>query len=97
MPNALSLLAGLLVKTGIALLVLNEVRGFVLAVPILYGMYEAGGTLMTVWVGICSLAGIAVSVAVPLFVARKLKLAELRRQRSRTLQPCSASWQGGAG
>lgn len=70
-------LAGLVVKAGLALLVANEVRGFVLAAPILYGMYEAGGTIMAVWLGVCSLAGIAVTVVGPLFVARKLKLARL--------------------
>ena len=52
----------------------NEVRGLVLAAPILYGMYQAGGTLMAIWLGICSLAGIALTVVGPLFVARKLKL-----------------------
>jgi hypothetical protein len=67
-------LAGLLVKAGLALLVLNEVRGLILAAPVLYGMYLAGGTLMAIWLGICSLAGIALSIVVPLFVARKLKL-----------------------
>ena len=67
-------LAGLLVKAGVALLVANEVRGLVLAAPVLYGMYQAGGTLMAVWLGICSLAGITLSVVGPLFVARKLKL-----------------------
>ena len=67
-------LAGLLVKAGLALLVVNEVRGFVLAAPVLYGMYQAGGTLMAIWIGICSLAGIALSVIAPWFVARKLKL-----------------------
>ena len=56
------------------MLVANEVRGFVLAAPILYGMYQAGGTLMAIWLGICSLAGIALTVVGPLFVARKLKL-----------------------
>ena len=75
MPSVLSFLAGLFVKTGIALLVINEVRGLILAVPILYGMYEAGGTIMAMWVGICSLGGIALSVIVPIFVARKLNLA----------------------
>ena len=34
---------------------LNELRGVVLAVPMLYGMYQAGGTLMAIWLGICSL------------------------------------------
>ena len=65
---------GLILKAGIALLVANEVRGLVLAAPVLYGMYEAGGTLMAVWIGICSLAGIGLSVVVPLFLAKKLKL-----------------------
>jgi len=37
-------------------------------------MYEAGGTVMAVWLGVCSLAGIALSVMVPMFIARKFKL-----------------------
>lgn len=64
----------LLVKAGLAALVANEVRGLILAGPVLYAMYEAGGTAMAIWLGFCSLAGIALSVAAPLFVARKLKL-----------------------
>lgn len=64
----------LLVKAGLAALVANEVRGIVLAGPVLYAMYQAGGTAMAIWLGFCSLAGIALSVIVPLFVARKLKL-----------------------
>ena len=64
----------LLVKAGLAVFVANEVRGLVLAGPVLYGMYEAGGTAMAMWLAFCSLAGIAVSVFGPLFVARKFKL-----------------------
>ena len=64
----------LLVKSGLAALVANEIRGLILAGPVLYGLYQAGGTAMAVWVAFCSLAGIALSVFVPLFVARKLKL-----------------------
>ena len=64
----------LLVKAGLGLLVANEVRGLILAGPVLYGMYEAGGTAMALWLGFCSLAGIALTVFGPLFVARKLKL-----------------------
>jgi hypothetical protein len=64
----------LLVKLGFAALVANEVRGLILAGPVLFGMYQAGGTAMAMWVGFCSLAGIALSVIGPLFVARKLKL-----------------------
>ena len=74
MDMSISTLVGLLVKAGLGLLVVNEVRGFVLAAPILYGMYQAGGTLMAIWLGICSLTGIALTVVGPLFVARKLKL-----------------------
>ena len=64
----------LLVKAGLAALVANEVRGLILAGPVIYGMYQAGGTAMAIWLGFCSLAGIAISVVAPLFVARKLKL-----------------------
>ena len=78
MAEIFSALSGLLVKLGIAALVANEVRGFILAAPVLYGMYEAGGTAMALWLGVCSLAGIALSVAAPVFVARKLKLLPSR-------------------
>ena len=64
----------LLVKAGLAALVANEVRGLILAGPVLYGIYEAGGTAMAIWLAFCSLAGIAISVLGPLFVARKFKL-----------------------
>ena len=60
----------LLVKAGLAALVVNEVRGLILAGPVLYGLYEAGGTAMAVWVAFCSLAGIAVSV----FAIRREKI-----------------------
>ena len=64
----------LLIRAGLGLLVANEVRGVILAGPVLYGMYEAGGTAMAIWLALCSLAGIALSVIGPLFVARKFKL-----------------------
>jgi hypothetical protein len=64
----------LLVKAGLGALVVNELRGLILAGPVLYGMFAAGGTAMAIWVAFCSLAGIALSVFAPLFVARKLKL-----------------------
>ncbi len=50
----------------------NEIRGLILSAPVLYGLYLSGGTLMAVWIAFCSLAGIALSVAVPLFLAKKL-------------------------
>jgi hypothetical protein len=35
-------------------------------------MYQSGGTLMALWVGFCSLAGIALSVIVPALIARRV-------------------------
>ena len=67
-----TVVAGLL-KIGAVVLVLNEVRGIVLAVPVLWGMYEAGGTWMAIWLGFSSLAGIVLSVAIPAYAATKLK------------------------
>jgi hypothetical protein len=64
----------LFVKAGLAALVANEVRGLILAGPVLYAMYQAGGTAMAIWLAFCSLAGIAISVLGPLFVAKKFKL-----------------------
>ena len=81
MTESLSILGALLVKAGIVALVINEVRGFVLAAPVLYGMYLAGGTWMALWLGFCSLAGIALSVVAPLFLARKFKLIPVRAPR----------------
>lgn len=71
----LSTFLGLFLKAGAVLLVVNEIRGLVLAAPVLCGMYQAGGSLMALWIGFCSLAGIAVSVIVPVFAAKKLKKA----------------------
>jgi hypothetical protein len=34
--------------------------------------------MMALWLGFCSLAGIFLSVAAPLFVAKKLKLIPIR-------------------
>ena len=68
------LIVRLLVKAGLGALLANEVRGLILAGPVLYGMYQAGGTAMAAWLAFCSLAGIALSVFAPLFVARKFKL-----------------------
>ena len=64
----------LIAKAGLGVLVANEVRGLILAGPVLYAMYEAGGTAMAIWMATCSLAGVAISVVGPLFVARKFKL-----------------------
>ena len=74
MTETLSVIAAPLLSAGIVVLVANEIRGAVLAAPVLYGMYEAGGAPMAVWLGVCSLAGIAISVVAPLFIAKYLRL-----------------------
>jgi hypothetical protein len=74
MTEFLSMLGAALLKVGFVALVVNEVRGLVLAAPVLYGMYLAGGTWMALWLGFCSLAGIAISVAGPLLLARRFNL-----------------------
>lgn len=66
-------------KSVIVAFAANEVRGLILAGPVLYGMYQAGGTLMAIWLGFCSLGGIALSVLVPIFVERRFKLRERLR------------------
>jgi hypothetical protein len=81
MAEFLSMVGGMLVKAGIVALVFNEVRGFVLAAPVLYGMYVAGGTWMALWLGFCSLAGIALSVLAPLYAVRKFNLIPARAKR----------------
>ena len=84
MSATLATLADLFLKSAFVMFVLNEVRGIVLAVPVLYGMYQAGGTLMAIWLGICSLAGIALSVVVPIFAERRFGL--MRRLRAAAAQ-----------
>ena len=73
MDMSLSEALGMLLKCGAILLVFNEIRGLVLAAPVIYGIYQAGGSLMAIWIGLCSLGGIALSVIVPLLAAKKLR------------------------
>lgn len=63
----------MLLRSVVVLLALNEIRGLVLAAPVFYAMYEAGGSWMAIWLGISSLGGIALSVIIPLFAAKKLE------------------------
>lgn len=69
----LSVVVELVARAGAVLLVANEVRGLVLTAPVFYGLYAAGGTAMAAWLAFCSLGGIALSVVVPLFVARRIQ------------------------
>lgn len=75
MTEYLSTLVAMVMRIGAVAFVANEVRGLILAGPVLYGMYQAGGTLMAIWTAVCSLAGIAISVLVPVVAARRLKPA----------------------
>ncbi len=83
MSELLQTLAGPLLKSVAVLLVFNEIRGVVLAAPVLYALYLSGGTLMALWLAFCSLAGIVLSVVVPLFVSRKFQLKAAVAARSR--------------
>lgn len=73
MNEILSLLAGALLKAAGIMLAVNEIRGLILAAPVLYAMYEAGGTAMAIWIGLCSLGGIVLTVIVPVLMLRRLE------------------------
>lgn len=73
MSATLSTLLAAFLKVGWVVLIFNEVRDAVMAVPVLYAMFMAGGLWMALWVGFCSLAGIALSVVVPLIAAEKIQ------------------------
>ena len=72
LPFANSRLIRNLLRAGALLLVLNEIRGLILAAPVLYAIYHTGGTATAIWLGICSLGGIALSVVVPALALKKL-------------------------
>lgn len=73
MSATLNLLLAAFLKIGIVAFVLNEVRGLILAAPVLYGLYLSGGTPMAIWLAVCSLGGIALSVIVPMFALRRFE------------------------
>src|SRR5512140_503947 len=50
-------------RVAIAAHVMNELRGGALAVPVLLAMYRSGGAWMAIWLGICSIVGIAITVS----------------------------------
>ncbi len=79
----MSICAAMLLKVGFVLFAANEIRGAILAGPVLYGIYQSGGTLVAIWLGVCSLGGIALSVIVPLVVARKVKRYSAARAAAR--------------
>ena len=60
-----------LLALGWLALVANEIRGLIMAAPVIYGLWLSGGTLMAWWIAICSLGGIALSVIVPVWAWKK--------------------------
>ena len=91
MSATLSTLLAAFLKVGWIALIFNEVRGAILAVPVLYGMYQAGGSWMAIWVGFCSLVGIAISVIVPLIAAKKLQKFADEKVFKKEAQPVLAN------
>jgi hypothetical protein len=75
MTGSLSALLSHCLRAGAVLFLFNEIRGFILAAPVLYAIYEEGGSLTALWIGFCSLGGIALSVAVPMIAAKRLRQA----------------------
>jgi hypothetical protein len=72
MPTSASKLLRPVVRISAVLIAVNEIRGTVLAAPILFAMYESGGPWMALWLGFCALSGLALSVVLPSLVLRKL-------------------------
>lgn len=62
-----------ILRSAVVLLALNEIRGLILAVPVFYAMYQSGGSLMAIWLGVSALLGIVASVVIPMFALRKLE------------------------
>lgn len=71
MSATLHLFLSAILKIGAVAFILNEVRGLVLAAPVLYGLYLSGGTPMAIYIAACSLGGIALSVIVPIIVVKR--------------------------
>ena len=91
MSATLSTLLAAFLKVGWIALIFNEVRGAILAVPVLYGMYQAGGSWMALWIGFCSLVGIGLSVILPLIAAKKIQKFADEKVFKLAQQPQAAS------
>jgi hypothetical protein len=93
LPTAL----GIALKSSAVLLVVNEIRGLILAIPVLYGLYQSGGTAMAIWLAVSSLGGIALTVVVPLIANRKIRhFLRRRRQAGEASNPTTDVAYGGA-
>lgn len=81
MNEVLATVPAFLAKTGVFLVIANEVRGLIMAGPLFYTLLESGGSRVAVVVGISYLLGLLLSVVLPLFLLRKCG----QRVRSRPL------------
>ena len=55
---------------GAVIMVVNEIRGALLAVPALFMMWKTAGAAMSLWLALCTVAGVALSVLVSRWGAR---------------------------
>ena len=53
-------------------LIANEVRGFVIAAPVMLMLLHRGGTLMAIWLVFYSMVSIIISVIVSIIVAKRM-------------------------
>lgn len=58
---------------GGGLIIANEIRGIVFAAPVFVKLYETGGTLMAIVLACSALAGIAMSVYLPILALKKMQ------------------------
>lgn len=59
-----------IVRGGIAALLINEVRGLMMAGPVLYALWLGGGIYASVMTALFALACIALSVLIPWWAVR---------------------------
>lgn len=83
MNLTLALVIDYLLKAGAVFLAVNEIRGLILAGPVIYGIYQSGGNTVAILVGLSTLGGIALSVIIPLIAARQVRRYALARAGGR--------------
>ncbi|WP_435418076.1 hypothetical protein WAB17_00425 [Parerythrobacter aurantius] len=83
MNLTLALVIDYLLKAGAVFLAVNEIRGLILAGPVIYGIYQSGGNTVAILVGLSTLGGIALSVIIPLIAARQVRRYALARADGR--------------
>ena len=51
----------------------RNVIGLIAVIPVFGAMIEAGGAPMAIWIAVCSIAGAALNIIVPMLALRKLR------------------------